>query len=480
VPIVISISLLTAVVWLIAARDVAMAFNCAVSVLVISCPCALGLATPTAIMVGTARGAKLGILIKSAEALENLHSIKYFLTDKTGTLTRGEPVVVETVALMGDENELLRLAYLAESRSAHPLAAAICKRAEQLGVANDTDVTPDGFENIAGKGLKLTLQNHKDRNICLVGSSGFLEENGVVMTVEASESVCRMESAGMSVVCVALDSNLLGIIGIRDELREDSKEAIATLKKMNITPVMLTGDNELNARAVSAECGIDRVYAKLLPADKERVIRETREAGKCAMAGDGINDAPSLASADVGIAIGAGSEVAIDCADVVLSRNSLCDAVSAISLSRATFVCIRQNLFWALLYNAVCIPIAAGVLYPAFNIMLSPMLASAAMSFSSVCVVLNSIRLRYKKIYINKASLEENDMFGKTKTVSFTVEGMMCNNCRAHVEKALLSLKGVKSVQASLETKTVTVTAKESVEESALKSAVVAAGYKVE
>ena len=273
---------------------------------------------------------------------------------------------------------------------------------------------------------------------------------------------------------------MLGAIGIRDELREDSKEAILQLKKMNITPVMLTGDNELNARAVSAECGIDRVYAKLLPADKERVIHQTREAGKCAMVGDGINDAPSLAAADVGIAIGAGSEVAIDCADVVLSRNSLCDAVSAISLSRATIVCIRQNLFWALLYNAVCIPIAAGALYPFFNVTLSPMIASAAMSFSSVCVVLNSIRLRYKKIYINKDSLEENDMFGKSKTVSFAVEGMMCNNCRAHVEKALLSVKGVKSVDASLETKIVTVTAKESVDESVLKSAVVAAGYKVD
>lgn len=246
---------------------------------------------------------------------------------------------------------------------------------------------------------------------------------------------------------------------------------------MGITPVMLTGDNLLSANAVGNACGIDECRARLMPQDKERIIREYCARGRTAMVGDGINDAPALASADIGIAIGAGTEVAIDCADVVLSKNSLTDAVSAISLSRATITTIKENLFWALIYNAICIPIAAGVLYPALGISLSPMLASLAMSFSSVCVVLNSIRLRYKKIYIQKKQ-EENDMLGKTKTITFAVEGMMCNNCKAHVEKALLAVKGVKSAVASVENKNVTVVVKDTVDEQELRSAVVSAGYK--
>ncbi len=483
VPAVIGVALLTAAVWLLLG-NVSMAFNCAVSVLVISCPCALGLATPTAIIVGTGRGAGLGILIKSAEALESLHSVKYLLTDKTGTLTEGKPAVSEIVTFDYDERELLRLAYAAESMSVHPLARAICKRAEEMGVGETNGVEISDFETVGGKGIKFKLTENNSNN-CLIGSFNFIAEEAAEQLEKAQDRekiesrVRQLEAVGQSVVCIYAEGRVLGIIGVSDRVRDDSREAMTELKKMHITPVMLTGDNPQSARAVAEFCGIDSWHAALLPEQKERLIDEYRDKGSCAMVGDGINDAPALAAADIGIAIGAGTDVAIDCADVVLSKNSLCDAVTAISLSRATIVLIRQNLFWALIYNAICIPVAAGALAWA-GITLSPMIASAAMSFSSVCVVLNSIRLRYKKIYIYKnTAKEDSDMFGKTKQITFSVEGMMCNNCKSHVEKALLALKGVKAAEASLEAKNVCVTVKESVSEDTLKAAVTAAGYKV-
>ena len=466
VPVVISISALSAAVWLIATRDVATALNCAISVLVISCPCALGLATPTAVMVGISRGASRGILIKSSEALEHLHSVRYVLTDKTGTLTEGRPSVTDLFALDGDETALLYYAAGAEAMSTHPLASAVVRLAEE-GIQ-----IPDASQ--------------------------------------MNEALSVLEQEGKTAVCVAVDGRLLGWIGIADHLREDSVQAIQAMKKMGITPVMLTGDNERTARAIAEECGIEEVYARLLPEQKEQTLRAYAKRGRCAMVGDGINDAPALATADVGIAIGAGTEVAMDSADVVLSGNSLGDAVTAISLSRATMRCIKQNLFWALIYNTVCIPLAAGVLIPFFGIALTPMIGSAAMSVSSVCVVLNSLRLRSVSIYgderqerrarrkpkkeatcpttkcsINQTNTEinqeeEQDMFGATKTITFGVEGMMCNNCKAHVERALAEVKGVKSAVADLETKTVTVKVKAAVEETTLKDAVTKAGYKVQ
>jgi Cu+-exporting ATPase len=454
-----------------------MAFNCAVSVLVISCPCALGLATPTAIMVGTARGAKLGILIKSAEALENLGSTKFFLTDKTGTLTEGRPYLTDLVPYGTDENELLRIAYAAEATSSHPLASAICDAAKQKQIELG-EYRSLGIENSVGIGICAKISDGKSEMLCTVGKPELLKKSGAQLPHQLFDDMSVLESQGKTVVAVAKDSLVLGIIAIADKVRPDSKEAIRELKRMNITTVMLTGDNERSAVAVKDECGIDEHRARLLPEDKEKAIREHSALGRTVMVGDGINDAPALASADVGIAIGAGTEVAIDSADVVLSRNSLTDAVSAISLSRATVRTIKENLFWALFYNAICIPVAAGALYPIFSITLSPMIASAAMSVSSVCVVLNSIRLKNKKIYIYKA-LEEDDMFAKTKTFTLTVDGMMCNNCKAHVEKAALSIKGVKSAEAVLESKTVTVAAKQSVSEDEVKSAIVAAGYKI-
>ena len=470
VPVVMSISLVTLVAWLIFTKDISHALDCAVSVLVISCPCALGLATPTAIMVATGRGAGMGILIKSAEALEDLHSIKYFMTDKTGTLTEGEPVVTDIAVIDGDESQIMTYAYVAESMSNHPLAAAICKKAQEMGIELIRGTEP---ENIVGMGIKVNIDN----KVCIVGKPQLLQSICEKRSVDIAVSTMEeLESKGRTAVCVCLDGKLLGIIGIADGIRNDSVQAIEQLKKMGITPIMLTGDNQRTATAVAEQCGIDTVYSQLLPSDKEKIISEYSKKDKCAMVGDGINDAPALATAHVGIAIGAGTDVAIDCADVVLSKNSLCDAVSAISLSGATIRCIKQNLFWALLYNTVCIPVAAGVLYPALGITLNPMIASAAMSVSSICVVLNSIRLRYKKIYKNDT--EEQEMFGKKQVIEFCVEGMMCNKCREHVENALKAVKGVKAVDVSLEEKKVKVTASTAVTEETLKKAVINAGYK--
>ena len=492
VPTVIAISVLTAIIWLIVSGDVNMAFQCAISVLVISCPCALGLATPTAITVATGRGARLGILIRSAESLENLHSVKYFLTDKTGTLTEGSPVVTDVVAYT-DEKRLFEIAYLAEAMSSHPLATAICNAARARYGFIDTGLDGVGagarnIEVVAGKGIRVEIYENQNSNICLIGTPELLIENGVKLDENVIFSLKSLEEKGRTAVICALGKEPLGIIGIFDKERSDSRDAIASLKKMRIRPVMLTGDNELSARAVCDACGIEEYHARLLPEEKERFIREYSQKGICAMVGDGINDAPALAAADIGIAIGAGTDIAIDSADVVLSQSSLCDAVSAISLSRATVTVIKENLFWALVYNAICIPIAAGVLYP-LGITLTPMIASAAMSFSSVCVVLNSLRLKYKKIYINKSiqnnqnnqinQEEEDDMFGKLRTVTISVEGMMCNNCKAHVERAILALKGVKSAEASVENKNVTVVAKSSISEDSIAAAIVAAGYKV-
>lgn len=477
VPIVIGISLFSAAVWIIFTGNVRDAFNCAVSVLVISCPCALGLATPTAIMVGTGRGAKHGVLIKSAEALEDLGSVKFFLTDKTGTLTEGKPRVTEVIEIGASRQEILETALYAESRSTHPLADAVCKIAEEEGILPEQTTEVCELETLVGKGVKLTLVKGGKKSVCLVGNDKLLAENNTKISESEAELKRALEERGRSCVWVALDAKILGIIGISDRVSKDSHDAIRELKRMGIVPVMLTGDNEKTARAVGKECEIDELYFSLLPEDKEELIAQFLKKGRTVMVGDGINDAPALALADVGIAIGAGTEVAIDCADVVLSNSSLCDAVTAISLSKATVRTIKENLFWALVYNAVCIPVAAGVLSP-IGFTLSPMLASAAMSVSSLCVVLNSLRLKKKKIYIKER--EDNDMFGKTKTVCIKVEGMMCNNCKAHVEKAILGVKGVKGVEASLDTKKVKINAKESVLEQSIKDAVIAAGYKVD
>lgn len=393
VPAVIGISVITAVLWLLLGKGAEMALRSAVSVLVISCPCALGLATPTAVMVGTAIGAEHGILIKSALALENLSSVKYFMTDKTGTLTEGRPVLTDIIPFGCEENEALRLAFTAELMSTHPLAAAVCAEARERGLEA---LTAQNYTSSAGMGISVDT----DSGRISVGRPEFLLSEGVS---DAQDEIIRsamerLEDEGKTAICVGYNGETACVIGIADALRADSIEAISKLKSAGIVTVMLTGDNEKTAAAVSKSCGIDEYYASLLPEDKERILVKYSEKGLTAMAGDGINDAPALTRADIGIALGAGTEVAIDCADVVLSKNSINDVVKAVKLSRSTLKHIKENLFWALIYNSICIPIAAGALYLPFGIALSPMIASAAMSFSSICVVLNSLRLKYVRI----------------------------------------------------------------------------------
>ena len=484
VPIVIGISLLTAIVWLIAARDAEMAFRAAVSVLVISCPCALGLATPTAIMVGSGRAAKFGILFKSAEALETLATTEYLLTDKTGTLTRGEMSVTDAVYLTPDEEGARALIASLEGYSAHPVAKAFLPLCA-------TRLPLYEVKTLIGRGICAT---DAQGATVFAGNRRLFEELGKTALLSEEALACekRFADEGKSIVMLGKNDTVLAVFAVCDTLREDSAAAIAHLKKLHITPVMLTGDQDATAARVAAEVGIAEYRAGLLPDDKEKLAREYAQKGRTAMVGDGINDAPALAGADVGLAIGAGTGVAIESAGVVLSRSSLADAAAAVELGRATRRNIAQNLFWALCYNAVCIPVAAGVLYPLFGILLTPMIASAAMSVSSLFVVGNALRLarytppaireRIEKESENKTQKENEEMFGfkKKEAVRFTisVEGMMCMHCVAHVEKALLAVKGVKSAKADLAAANVTVEAV-GVEESALKAAITAAGYKV-
>ncbi len=483
VPAVLGISLLTAAVWLIATRDVSMAFRTAVSVLVISCPCALGLATPTAIMVGSGRGAKFGILFKSAEALETLAATQVLLTDKTGTLTRGEMQVSERLVL-GDEGELLRIAASLEATSAHPVAlpiAALCKERVVL-----TELI-----NHTGRGLCARLA---DGSLVCAGSPAlFAHVQGAPALTDAVNAFCeRVSAQGKSCVIVARGDRVLGAFAVSDTLRTDSAEAVARLARMGVRTVMLTGDRKGAAAKIAAEAGIAEFHAELLPDDKERIVREYVKTGVTAMVGDGINDAPALAGADVGIAIGAGTGVAVESAGVVLSGNSLVDAAAAIELGRATKRNIRQNLFWALGYNAVCIPVAAGVLYPVAGLLLTPMIASAAMSVSSVFVVCNALRLgRFVPDAIaarvhNQTKTQQKEKkemlgFGKKKellTLTLSVKGMACGHCAARVESALTALKGVRSAKVDLAAATVTVTAA-GVTEQAIADAITAAGYTV-
>ena len=489
VPIVSGISLVTLIVWLIVTRDISMAIRCAISVLVISCPCALGLATPTAIMVGTGMGAKQGILIKSAHALEELRAVRYVLFDKTGTVTHGRPRVTD--AFLEDES-LLSLACSLEKLSSHPLAIALCDYGEERGVPL---FEVENFEAPVGKGLSGSIHGAE----IFVGRRSFVEEACGALSSSADNAERLFLANGSTTICICKkegDRRTFGVVAIADTIKESAKDAVEALHALGVTTVMLTGDNEAAARRVAETVGIQEVHAALLPADKEALIRAFSEKGKCAMIGDGINDAPALARADVGIAIGAGTEVAVDSADVILVGNSLTAVPDAILLSRATMRCIKQNLFWALFYNMICIPVAAGVLAP-LGIMLTPMIGAAAMSCSSIFVVLNALRLRTFRPKKPSAAAEscpvscenlsekgEQDMLNlfkkkNTTEVVIRVDGMMCQHCAAHVTKALAAVAGVKETVIDLAAKTATVTATAEFDLAAAHAAITAAGYTV-
>ena len=508
VPVVITIALLAAILWLLAGQSFEFALSVAISVLVISCPCALGLATPTAIMVGTGRGAAKGILIKSAEALEITHSIDTVVLDKTGTVTQGKPVVTDVIALEADgktagENtqaytKLLQLAFSLEKMSSHPLAEAIVKKAEACSA---TFQEVSDYEMIPGQGIAGTI----DKARCLAGNRKLMETNRIDISVAAGLQE-KLADEGKTPLYFAQGGKFLGVIAAADVVKPTSREAIARLQEMGMDVIMLTGDNARTAEAIKKQVGIKTVIADVLPQDKEEKVRQLQEQGhKVAMVGDGINDAPALARADVGIAIGAGTDVAIESADIVLMKSDLMDAASAVSLSRAVMRNIKQNLFWAFFYNAIGIPVAAGVLYPAFHILLNPMIGAAAMSFSSVSVVSNALRLRFFtpkwKHESGTADLQttgnggmmeqstaaaeiadriaQNDESKGETTMKKTIkiEGMMCQHCVKAATKALENVAGVTAVTVSLEDKQAVVEG--TATDEALTAAIVDAGYEV-
>lgn len=470
VPTVMVIALITAVIWLIAGKSFEFALNCAVSVLVISCPCALGLATPVAIMVGTGKAAEIGILVKSAESLETLHSVDTVVLDKTGTVTEGKPSVTDIIPFGISENELLKIAASLENKSEHPLGKAVIEKANERNI---TLLDAENFESVSGRGIKGEING----TVYIGGSETFIIESGIDFTQK--EATNRLALSGKTPMIFADKKNIIGIIAAADTVKGTSLSAIKELQKSGIKTVLLTGDNALTAKAIGAELEIKNIVADVMPADKEKEIRLLQDKGKkVAMIGDGINDAPALTRADVGIAIGSGTDIAVESADVVLIKNSLSDAVTAIKLSRSVMKNIKMNLFWAFFYNILGIPLAAGALYPVFGILLSPMIGSLAMSLSSLCVVTNALRLRnFKADNDNQIINEDKGETSMTKILK--IEGMMCEHCKARVQKALEAVDGVKSVNIDLETKTAEVELSENIDISALTSAVTDAGYEV-
>ena len=491
VPVVMAIAAITALVWFfVGGYDVTKALTAGVAVLVISCPCALGLATPVAIMVGTGKGAENGILIKSAEALETLHSIDTVVLDKTGTLTQGKPVVTDILpGADTDEEGLLLLAACLEGPSEHPLATAIVEEASRRGLS--TAAVTD-FTAVHGRGVRANL---KDRTF-LAGNQAMMEEAGISLG-DFPKKAEELAAQGKTPLYFADENQVLGVIAVADTPKPTSAQAVSAFRQLGLDVVMLTGDNQRTADAIGKELGVTQVMAQVLPQDKEAKVRQLQEVGKkVAMVGDGINDAPALARADVGLAIGAGTDVAIESADIVLMKSDLLDAAAAVELSRATIRNIKENLFWAFFYNTLGIPLAAGVFYHWTHWQLNPMFAAAAMSLSSFCVVSNALRLRFFKSKFRPApctgacpveqpepdeSNQINDEKGDEQTMEkeIQIEGMMCQHCVAHVEKALTALGGVSTAQADLEGKCATVTLSAPVSDEELKEAVTAAGYEV-
>ena len=474
VPAVISIAAVTIILWLLAGQGIGFALARGISVLVISCPCALGLATPVAIMVGNGMGAKSGILFKTAVSLEEAGKMEIVALDKTGTITSGEPQVTDMIPGEGiSEDELLRHAYALEKKSEHPLAKAVLQKGEELGIQA---LEVEDFAALPGNGLTGKLNG----KVMAGGNFQFISSQAKVSGEMKAQSE-HLAEEGKTPLFFSRDGQLMGIIAVADTIKEDSPQAVRELRNMGIHVVMLTGDNERTAKAIGSQAGVDEVIAGVLPEGKERVIRSLKTKGKVAMVGDGINDAPALTRADIGIAIGAGTDIAIDAADVVLMKSRLRDVPAAIRLSRATLRNIHENLFWAFFYNVVGIPLAAGLWYPVFGWKLNPMFGAAAMSLSSFCVVTNALRLNLfrihdagkdKKIKVKKA--EE-----KTMTKTMKIEGMMCGHCEARVKKCLEALPEVETAQVSHEAGTAVVTLKGDISDEVLKKTVEDQDYKV-
>ena len=450
VPVVITAAVLTFAVWMICGAGTAFALEKAIAVLVISCPCALGLATPTAIMVGTGRGAKAGVLFKSAQALETVGRADVIALDKTGTITVGKPVVTD---LLGDEDEVLRLAAALETQSEHPLGRAIIERAGNLDLPAVSD-----FKQIVGRGITGVINGE----LCAVGNAAAAIDNPFAAGAE------EWKEQAKTALFVVKGGKTIGAIAVADKVKADAKAAVERLEKAKVSVVMLTGDNEKTARAVAKQAGISAVFAEMSPQDKDAEILALQQGGHTVvMAGDGINDAPALARADVGMAMGRGTDVALDCADVVLTNNDLFSVVFAVELGRAVLKNIKENLFWAFFYNAVGIPVAAGVLYPCFGITLSPMIAAAAMSCSSISVVLNALRLRRFNLTKGKSTMNK---------IVF-VDGMHCAHCAAFVEKSLKAVDGVADASVDLAGKKASVTLEKAVADGVLIKAVADAGF---
>ena len=502
VPAVISIAIITTIIWLLVGRPFGFALARGISVLVISCPCALGLATPVAIMVGNGMGAKNGILFKTAVSLEEAGKIQIVALDKTGTITKGEPQVTDLVPAEGiSEKELLTYAYALEKKSEHPLAKAILVKAEEQQI---TAPEVSDFQALPGNGLQAVLNNE-----VLTGGSMKFISNQVSVTPELILEAEKLAGEGKTPLLFTKNRKLIGMIAVADVIKEDSPRAVKELQNMGIRVVMLTGDNERTAKAIGAQAGVDEVIAGVLPDGKESVIRALKEKGKVAMVGDGINDAPALTRADIGIAIGAGTDVAIDAADVVLMKSQLSDVPAAIRLSRATLRNIHKNLFWAFFYNVIGIPLAAGVWIPIFGWTLNPMFGAAAMSLSSFCVVTNALRLNLfkmhdaskdKKIKQNTSefhvtadtdssnelhdrkdqeNIKENKENNEMTTITVNVTGMMCGHCEAHVNKAVKEAFGVEDVVSSHEKGTTVIKAPQKLDEDKIREVIKEAGYEV-
>ncbi|MBQ2973026.1 MAG: heavy metal translocating P-type ATPase [Clostridia bacterium] len=473
VPTVICIAIITTVIWLIAGESIGFALARGISVLVISCPCALGLATPVAIMVGSGIGAKNGIHFKTASSLETAGKVSIVALDKTGTITNGSPVVTDIIPYGTEENDLLKIAYSLEKKSEHPLAKAIVETAQKKNISPDET---EEFEVLPGNGLRA-----KNKNSEIIGGNLKFVEKTTDIPNSIKKKAEELSEEGKTPLFFSKNGIISGIIAVADTIKDDSPEAIKQLKNMGIKVVMLTGDNEKTAKTIGRLAGVDEVIAGVLPDGKESVIRNLMKQGKVAMVGDGINDAPALTRADIGIAIGAGTDIAIDAADIVLMKSRLSDVPAAIRLSRATLRNIHQNLFWAFMYNTIGIPLAAGLFIPIFGWKLNPMFGAAAMSLSSFCVVSNALRLNLLKIHSDKKDkkIKTKTKEKKAMTKTMKIEGMMCGHCEARVKKTLEAIPEVESAEVSHENDSAVVTLNAPLADEVLKNAVEAQDYKV-